>query len=71
MTEFLFFSFVIPPEMKIFITRTEAEKYIDLETDDKIKISGKVFSNALGDPWIDVKDFAVLTEKKKDKESNK
>ena len=54
-------------EMKIFVPRETAEKHVDLETGDKIKLSGKVFSNALGDPWVDVKTFSVLTEKKKDK----
>lgn len=54
-------------EMKIFVPRETAEKHVDLETGDKIKISGKVFSTALGDPWVDVKTFTVLTEKKKDK----
>ena len=34
---------------------------------DKIKITGTVFSNALGDPWVDVKTFTNLTPKNKDK----
>ncbi len=55
-------------EMKIFLTREVAEKNIDIEQGDKIKITGKVFSTALGDPWVDVKTFNVLTAKKtKDK----
>lgn len=59
---------VIPlSEMKIFVSREAAEKHVDLEAGDKIKLSGQVFSNALGDPWVDVKTFTVLTEKKKDK----
>ena len=57
---------VIPlSEMKIFLNRPEAEKHIDLEQGDKIKITGTVFSNALGDPWVDVKAFSVV--KKADK----
>lgn len=57
---------VIPlSEMKIFITREEAEKHLDLEQGDKIKITGKVFSTALGDPWVDVKTFTVLSQKNK------
>lgn len=57
---------VIPlSEMKIFITREMAEKNMDLDSGDKIRISGKVFSTALGDPWVDVKTFTVLTKKEK------
>lgn len=59
---------VIPlSEMKIFITRTEAEKHVDLDQGDKIKISGTVFSTALGDAWVDAKSFDVITQKNKDK----
>ncbi len=55
---------VIPlSEMKIFLSRDVAEKHIDLEAGDKVKISGNVFSNALGDPWVDVKVFEVITKK--------
>ncbi|MCD7878897.1 MAG: hypothetical protein LUG16_03065 [Candidatus Gastranaerophilales bacterium] len=57
---------VIPlSEMKIFLTREIAEKNVDLETGDKIQISGKVFSTALGDPWVDVTTFKVLSKKEK------
>ena len=60
---------IIPlSEMKIFLSRDMAEKHVDLEAGDKIKISGTVFSTALGDPWVDIKEFTVLTQKKKDKE---
>jgi lysyl-tRNA synthetase class II len=58
-------------EMKIFMERSEAEKHIDLETGDLIEFSGRVFSTALGDPWIDVEKFTVLTTKSKDKNSTK
>lgn len=53
-------------EMKIFLDRETAEKHPDLDSGDKIRISGKVFSTALGDPWVDVKKFEVLTVKPKD-----
>lgn len=46
-------------EMKMFINRDLAEKNINLETDDKVQITGKVFSTALGDPWIDITDIKV------------
>ena len=56
-------------EMKLFLTKELAEKYIDLDTGDKIQITAKVFSTALGDPWLDVENITVIkkaqtTEKK-------
>lgn len=57
---------VIPlSEMKILVLRKDVENFVDLEQGDKIKITGKVFSNALGDPWVDVSKFEVLTKKEK------
>ncbi len=56
-------------EMKLFLKRTEAEKFIDLKTNDEIQIKGVVFSDALGDAWIDVKQLTVTKkapEEKKD-----
>ncbi len=52
-------------EMKIFIKRKEAEKYIDLNPGDEVEFSGRMFSNALGDVWLDVEKFTVLTKKPK------
>ena len=52
-------------ELKMFMTRELAEKNIDIEKDDKVKITGKVFSMALGDPWMDITSFEILTQKKK------
>ncbi len=52
-------------EMKIFVLRETAEKNIDIEAGDKIKIEGKVFSDALGDPWVDCSSFTMLTHKAK------
>ena len=49
-------------EMKLFLKREVAEKHIDLKTNDKVFITGKVFSDALGDPWVDVVDI-YITEK--------
>lgn len=51
-------------EMKLFLKRPVAEKYIDLESGDKIEFEGKVFSTALSDPWIDVTKFTVISSKK-------
>ena len=54
-------TFDIPlSEMKLFLKREEAEKFIDLKTDDEIQITGIVFSDALGDAWIDVSKIVVV-----------
>ena len=53
-------------EMKIFLKKEVAEKNIDLDAGDEIMFSGKVFSTALGDAWIDVDEFKVLNKHKKD-----
>lgn len=57
-------------EMKLFIKREYAEKFIELDTGDKIEITGKVFSTALGDPWIDVSKITIV-QKKPNPEKNK
>lgn len=57
-------------EMKLFLKREIAEKHIDLKTNDKVFITGKVFSDALGDPWIDVVDI-YITEKAPEKDGVK
>ena len=51
-------------ELKIFLKRAEAEKYIELNSGDVVEFSGKVFSNALGDAWIDVDKFSVISSTK-------
>ncbi len=53
-------------ELKIFISRTEAEKYIELNSGDIVEFTGKIFSNALGDPWLDVDNFTVISSKPKE-----
>lgn len=52
-------------ELKNFLSRDIAEKYIDLKSGDDIEYCGVVFSNALGDAWIDVTKFTVLTPQPK------
>ena len=49
-------------KMKIFLKRAEAEKFIDLNAGDEIEFSGKVFSTALGDAWLDVFQITVLSK---------
>lgn len=53
-------------EMKIFLKKEMAEKHIDLDCGDKIEITGKVFSTALNDPWIDVENLVVIKKVKKE-----
>lgn len=53
-------------EMKIFLKKEVAEKNIDLDAGDEVEFTGKVFSTALGDAWIDVDDFKVVNKIKKD-----
>ena len=50
------------PEMKLFIKRNLAEKYIELKEGDSIQFSGVVFSNALGDVWVDVDKLDKLNK---------
>ncbi|HNW25820.1 MAG TPA: hypothetical protein PLG15_06385 [Candidatus Gastranaerophilaceae bacterium] len=62
---------VVPlSEMKIFMKREVAEKHIDLEPGDIVEFDAYVFSNALGDPWLEVENFRVLSSKAKDKKVN-
>jgi lysyl-tRNA synthetase class II len=64
-------TFNIPlSEMKLFLKRDKAEKFIDLKTNDEIQIKGKVFSDALGDAWIDVEELTV-TKKAPDENNGK
>lgn len=61
---------VIPlSELKNFLKREVAEKNIDLETGDIVEYSGLVFSNALGDVWLEVENFKVIQSKAKDKKA--
>lgn len=50
-------------ELKILMKREKAEKFIDLESGDQIEVYGKVFSTALGDPWVEVDSIKVLKAK--------
>ena len=61
-------SFNIPlSEMKLFLKRTTAEKFIDLKTNDEIEIKGTVFSDALGDAWVDVKELKITKKAPEEK----
>lgn len=52
-------------EMKFFMKRELAESFIELDTNDRIKIDGVMFSNALGDVWIDVNKIQIVEKAKK------
>ena len=41
-------------ELKIFLDKKTAEKFINLKSGDEITVTGRVFSTALGDPWVEV-----------------
>ena len=56
-------------ELKIFLKKDVAEKNIDLDAGDEVEFTGKVFSNALGDAWMDVDNFKVLTKKEPKKDN--
>lgn len=53
-------------EMKIFIKRDEAEKFIELDSGDIIEVYGKVFSDALTDAWVDTDKLILISKKNKD-----
>ena len=53
-------------EMKNFLDRDTAEKYIELSSGDVIEYYGTVFSTALGDTWVNVDKFNVLSQKPKE-----
>ena len=55
-------------EMKLFIKRDIAEKHIDLKTNDVIQVSGVLFSDALGDAWIDVNNLVLIKKSPENKD---
>lgn len=64
-------SFNIPlAEMKLFLKRDIAEKFIDLKNNDEIQIKGVVFSDALGDVWVDVNELKITKKASEEKKNN-
>ena len=52
---------VIPlSELKMFLKIEDLKKITEITSGDKIKIKGKVFSTALGDPWLDINELTIL-----------
>lgn len=58
-------------ELKIFLKKELAEKNIDLDAGDEVEFCGKIFSTALGDAWMDVDTFNVITKKNPPKKEDK
>jgi len=50
-------------EMKIFLKKDLAEKNISLDAGDEIEFTGRVFSTALGDAWMDVDSLKIINKK--------
>ena len=53
-------------EMKLFMKKEMAEKFIDLDTGDKIEITAHLFSTALNDPWLDIEKLSIIQKVKKE-----
>ena len=53
-------------ELKMFINRKTAEKLPDIDEGDTVKVTGTVFSNALGDAWLDAESLTIVNKIKKD-----
>ncbi len=51
-------------ELKMFVSRKVAEKLPDINEGDTIKVTGTVFSNALGDAWFDAENIQLIHAKK-------
>lgn len=52
---------VIPlSELKLVLPRKKADKALDFESGDQVMVKGRVFSAALGDPWMDVDELLLL-----------
>jgi|GEM_PF-1112372 len=56
-------------ELKLIMKRDAAEEMLEMESGDKVEITGKVFSSALNDPWVDVYELTSLEPKEEEKDS--
>lgn len=58
-------------ELKLFYKREDTEKLATLEPGDKVRFQGKVFSAALGDPWVELEAFTITKPvKREEKDEN-
>lgn len=56
---------VIPlSELKLFLSRKDSDAVAKLETGDRVRITGKVFSTALEEPWVDITEMTILSTAK-------
>lgn len=51
-------------ELKLFYPREKSDDVTELETGDKVRIHGKVFSAALDEPWVDVTQIEIIEKTK-------
>ncbi|MGN0031765.1 MAG: hypothetical protein ACI37Q_07425 [Candidatus Gastranaerophilaceae bacterium] len=58
-------------ELKIFLKKEVAEKHIDMDAGDEVEFTGRVFSTALGDAWMDVDEFKVINKINKNNKTSK
>ena len=56
-------------ELKLFLKRDYAEKFIDLKNSDEIKVQGIVFSDALGDAWVEVNNLSIVKKAPENKDN--
>ncbi|MCA9789796.1 MAG: hypothetical protein KC462_08480 [Cyanobacteria bacterium HKST-UBA05] len=54
-------------ELKLVYPRQRVDNIRDIQAGDKVLIRGKVFSVALGDPWVDVDDMIIIEKGPKHK----
>lgn len=47
-------------ELKLMLPRKKVNDVMELEAGDTILVQGKIFSAALGDPWLDVDHVTIL-----------
>lgn len=47
-------------ELKLFYPRKKSDDVMDLESGDRVRVVGTQFSNALGEPWLDVDSISIL-----------
>lgn len=47
-------------ELKLILPRKKVDSVLDLESGDSVLVKGKIFSAALGDPWVDVDEVVLL-----------
>jgi hypothetical protein len=58
-------TFKIPmSELKLFYPRKKSDAVVHLDAGDTIEITGTLFSQALGEPWVDVQELVIVQKVK-------